>query len=126
MDVLCMQRKYLEPLEQQEDKDYVNEDDFHDKDSEIADLKKALENSRNEASEVNAVKESLLKTKNELVLARKSNALRFNKIEFAKKITEQRMSNSLSSLTQDQEEELVTLYSTLVDEENFELKDGVV
>ena len=40
-----------------------------------------------------------------------------NKLDFARKVTEQRLSNC------DVEEELVTLYSTLVDEENFELNE---
>ena len=60
------------------------------------------------------------------MLARKSSNLRSSKIDFAKKITEQRMSNSMSNLSLDLEEELVNLYSTLVDEDNFEMEDDQI
>ena len=36
------------------------------------------------------------------------------------------MSNSLSNLSTDLEEELVTLYATLVDEDNFEVEDDQI
>ena len=72
------------------------------------------------------IKDCLVKTRSELVLARKSSNMRSKKIDFAKKITEQRMSNSLSNLSTDLEEELVTLYATLVDEDNFEVEDDQI
>ena len=110
-------------VERTTDEEIVPINPIEEKDNQIAELKKALDESRKEVSEVTAIKDCLVKTKNELVIARKSSTLRNRKIEFAKKITEQRMSNSLSNLSSDLEEELVNLYSTLVDEDNFEVED---
>ena len=110
-------------VERTTDEEIVPINPIEEKDNQIAELKKALDESRKEVSEVTAIKDCLVKTKNELVIARKSSTLRSRKIEFAKKITEQRMSNSLSNLSSDLEEELVNLYSTLVDEDNFEVED---
>ena len=50
---------------------------------------------------------------------RKSASISQNKLEFARKITEQRMSNSLHNPSPDLEEEIVSLYSTLLDENSF-------
>ena len=41
-------------------------------------------------------------------------------------LIDQRMSNSMSNLSLDLEEELVNLYSTLVDEDNFEMEDDQI
>ena len=49
-----------------------------------------------------------------------------SKIEFARKITEQRMSNCLSDSSPDLEDEIVTLYSTLVDEDDFKLENDEI
>ena len=113
-----------EILERNEDDEITSHTNaIEDKDKTISELQNALEESRKEISEVNALKDSLAKTKSELVIARKSSNLKCRKIEFARKITEQRMSNSLSNLSGDAEEELVNLYSTLVDEDTFDFKD---
>ena len=53
------------------------------------------------------------------MFAKKSSNLAKSKIEFARKVTEQRMSNCLSDPSPDVEDEIVSLYSTLVDEDNF-------
>ena len=68
------------------------------------------------------MKDCLVKTRHELVLARKPSNLRSIKIDFAKKT----MSNTMSNLSLDLEEELVNLYSTLVDEDNFEMEDDQI
>ena len=102
-------------------KDIVKE-----KDAEISNLKSSLEQSQKEVSEAITVKESLSKTKLELRAAQRSSNIVKNKLEFACKVREQRMSNCLSSEDPDVEEELVTLYSTLIDEENFSLEDDNV
>ena len=109
-----------------EEEDILPINPIEEKDNQIAELKKALEESRKEVSDVNAIQDCLVKTRSELVLARKSSNLRSIKIDFAKRITEQRMSNSLSNLSKDLEEELVNLYSTLLDEDNFEVEDDQI
>ena len=94
-----------------------------EKDLEISNLKKALEQCRKEVSESTVLQEQLAKTKSELKNSQRASSLARNKIEFARKVTEQRMSNSISGsgFAGGDEEELVTLYSTLVDEDSFEL-----
>ena len=99
---------------------------IEEKDRQIVDLKKALDESRMQVSEVSAIKECLLKTRHELKAEKHFSLLRSRKIDFAQKVTEQRMSNSLSSLSGDLEEELVSLYSTLVDEDSFQVEDGQI
>ena len=61
----------------------------------------------------------MVKANKELKTLTKSASIAQNKLEFARKITEQRMSNSLHNPSPDLEEEIVPLYSTLVDEESF-------
>ena len=64
--------------------------------------------------------------KKALRAANRAAALATNKLEFARRVTEQRLSNCISdsSLDTEMQEELVTLYSTLVDEENFVIDDN--
>jgi hypothetical protein len=94
-----------------------------EKDKEICDLKKSLDECRKEVSDITALKDHLVKTKSELRNSRRATSLARNKIEFARNITEQRLSNSItgSGLVGEDAEELIALYSTLVDEEHFEL-----
>ena len=108
------------------DDDVVPINPIKEKDNQIVELKRALEGSKKEISDVNAVKERLNKARSELLSANKSTILAKNKLEFARKVTEQRMSNCLNQASEDLEEELVTLYSTLVDEEQFKLEDDVI
>ena len=63
-----------------------------------------------------------MKTKNELRSARRSSSLARSKIDFARRVTEQRMSNCLSTSAPDMEEEIISLYSTMLDEESFTLE----
>ena len=72
--------------------DIVPINSIEERDRTIEQLQKALDESRNDVSEVNDLRDSLKKTKSELVLARKSANLKCRKIEFARKITEQRLS----------------------------------
>ena len=99
---------------------------IEEKDQQISELKKALADSKKEVSDITVVKENLHKAKSELLAARRSSSLARNKLDFARKVTEQRMSNCLSQASGDLEEELVALYSTLVDEDNFNLEDDTI
>ena len=76
------------------------------------------------------LKESLLKAKHELVSVRKTTSLANSKIDFARKVTEQRMTESLSDPTWTPEKEddlaLISLYSTLIDEDNFSLENDTI
>ena len=69
------------------------------------------------------LREDLLKTKTELKSVRRSSNLARKKVEFARKVTEQRISSCLSLQTPEMEEEIVSLYSNLLDEDSFTL-DG--
>ena len=94
-----------------------------DKDKVIVDLKAALDTCRKELSDFTAVQEKLVKTKTELNLSRRAAKLSEKKIEFARKITEQRMSNSISGagfIGQD-EEELITLILLCLMKTNLKL-----
>ena len=91
-----------------------------ERDEQIVALTAALEDSRKEVSDSNMLKENLNKLKTEMkTVKRESNIVR-KKLEFARKVTEQRMAATLPSPSMDQEE-LVSLYSSLVDEDMFEL-----
>ena len=114
----------------EEDEDVVPMNPVEEKDKQIADLKDALEDSRKEVQDITALKESLLKAKHELNSVTITSSISKNKIEFARKVTEQRMTESLSdpSWTPDREDDLaiVSLYSTLVDEEKFNLENDTI
>ena len=99
---------------------------IEEKDSQIAELMKALEDTKKNLSDMNAVKETLYKTRFELRTAQRASSLAKNKLEFARRVTEQRMSHCLSDATTDMEDELVALYYTLVDEDNFLLEDDTL
>ena len=79
------------------------------KDQQLASLQKALEESRKEVQDIASVREQLVKTKNELRSARRSSSLARSKIDFARRVTEQRMSNCLSTSAPDMEEEIISL-----------------
>ena len=98
---------------------------IEEKDCKIAELKKNLEENKKEISYINAVKESLHKARSELLTVKKASNLSKNK-KFARKITEQRMSNCLNLASAEMEEELVNLYSTLVDEDQFKLENDII
>ena len=91
------------------------------KDQQLAALQKALEESRKEVQDISLLRESLVKTKNELRSAKRSSSLAKSKIDLARKVTEQRMSTCLSGPSPNVEEDIISLYSTLLDEENFSL-----
>ena len=98
---------------------------IEEKDSEIAELKNALEKLKEEANDSRTVKENLTKNRNELRIANRTALLSTSKIDFARKVTEQRMSNCISDscLEGEVEDELVALYATLADEDNFEMDE---
>ena len=118
----------VERFEEEEDVRPMNP--VEEKDKQINDLKAALDASRKEVEDINAIKESLVKTKYELNSVKKYSSIAKSKIEFARKVTEQRMTESLSdpSGSPDMEEELalVSLYSTLVDEDKFNLENDII
>ena len=104
----------------------ISEDDtvpmnpIEEKDLEIAKLKDA---SNQAESEMAAVKEILTRNKSELKSLKWSANVNKNKIEFARKVVEQSIDLSIanSSLVGEREDELVSLYSTLIDEDEFDL-----
>ena len=122
----CISDMQETPVNSGDDEDIVPQNPIEEKDRQIAELKKALEESRSEVNDVTDIKDCLVKTRDELKLARHSSIMKSKKIDFARKVTEQRMSNSLSNLSDDLEEELVSLYSTLVDEENFLVENNEI
>ena len=99
---------------------------IEEKDGQIAELKKALEECQKEVDDINVVKDSLVKTKNELHSSKRLSAASKRKIDFAKKITEKRMSNCLLGSSPQEEDELVNLYYTLADEDNFRIEDDKI
>ena len=98
---------------------------LEEKDQEIASLKLALEVSTKACEDATTVKTNLSKTKAELKALRWNSSVNKNKIDFARKVVEQSIDLSLSDSTLhgEKEKELVALYSTLVDEGNFELSE---
>ena len=98
---------------------------LEEKDKEIASLKLALEDSTKACEDATIVNTNLSKTKAEMKALRWNSNVNKNKIDFARKVVEQSIDLSLadSTLHGEKEKELVALYSTLVDEGNFELSE---
>ena len=98
---------------------------IEEKDLEITKLKLALEATSKTCLDLNAVKTNLNQTKTELKALKWSAILNKNKVEFARKVVEQTIDICVSdsTLKGEKEEELVALYSTLIDEEKFDLSE---
>ena len=113
----------LEMIEREDEDNTVPLNPIEEKDSEIANLKEALDASTKACIDITAVKSNLTKTKNELKSFKWTANLNKNKIDLARRVIEQSIDLCLSdsTLVDDKENELATLYSTLIDEEDFEL-----
>ena len=107
-----------------EDVDVTPMNPIEEKDLQLANLQQALDESRKQVEDTVNLKESLVKIKTELRAVKKSSILAKSKVDLARKVTEQRISQSLSNLTTDVEEDLVSLYSNLLDEESFTLEEN--
>ena len=96
---------------------------IEEKDLEIAKLKDALKASSQADFEISADKDNLAQTNCEMRSLKWSANVNKNKIEFARKVVEQSIGLSIadSTLVGERENELVSLYSTLVDEDQFDL-----
>ena len=92
-----------------------------ERDAQISVLTASLEESRKEVSDINNLKEAIHKAKVEVRTATREANLVKKKMLHARKVTEQRMATSLPSPSPDEEEALVSLYSSLVDEDEFVL-----
>lgn len=112
----------MEETSGSEEDGVVPKNPIEERDGQIAALKTALEESRKEVSDVNVMKEKMLKMKQDMRNAKREVVLAKNKLEFARKVTDQRLTDSLCA-PHDQEE-MAALYATLVDEDMFELGDG--
>ena len=116
--------------------DCINEEDggvipmnpIEQKDQQLAALQKALKDSRKEVQDITTVREALVKTKNELKFAKRSSSLARSKIDFAKKVTEQRMAFCLSQSSPESalDDEIISLYSSLLDEESFSMEGNEI
>ena len=109
-----------------EEGEIIPKNPIEEKDQQLAALQKALEESRKEVQDITVLREALVKTKNELRTSRRCSSLARSKIEFARQVTEQRMSNCLSLPSPDQEDEIVSLYSALLDEESFTMEGNEI
>ena len=98
------------------------------KDQQLAALQKALDQSRKEVQDITTLRETLVKTKNELRFAKRSSSVARSKIDFAKKVTEQRMSFCISQASPESalDDEIISLYSSLLDEESFSLEGNEI
>ena len=98
------------------------------KDQQLAVLQKALKDSRKEVQDITTLREALVKTKNELKFAKRSSNLARSKLDFAKKVTEQRMSFCLSQSSPESplDDEIISLYSSLLDEESFSMEGNEI
>ena len=113
------------------EREITNEDNvvpinpIEEKNIEIDNLRHALESIKQDCLELDSVKDSLAKSKSELKSLRWVSNVNKNKVDFARKVVEQSINICLadSTLVGEKEKELVTLYSTLVDEDNFELTE---
>ena len=103
-----------------DEEDIVPINPIEEKDRQIEELKKTLEGSKVQESEISALKESLLKTRKELKIANQVSQVNSKKLLVVKQAVEQKMSSNLSNLSPDAEEEIVSLYSTLLDEDTLE------
>ena len=109
----------------EEDDEVVPINPIKERDAQIAALMASLEVCRKEISDINLLRDEVNKTKSELKAATKEANLVKKKMNHARKVTEQRMANTLTSTSTstDEEDALVSLYSSLVDEDDFILGD---
>ena len=109
----------------EEDDEVMPVNPIKERDTQIASLMASLEECKKEISDASALKEEITKTKAELKSAKKEANLAKKKMGHARKVTEQRMANTLPapSRSKDEEEALVSLYSSLLDEDEFELDE---
>ena len=105
-----------------EENSIVPKNPIEERDGQIAALKVALEESRKEVSDINVMKEKMVKIRTDMKNVKRESVLAKNKLDFARKVTEQRLTDSLS--TRHDQDEMACLYATLVDEDLFELGDG--
>ena len=101
---------------------------IEERDLEIANLKQALESSTAACVEITAAKNNLAKNRTEIKSLRWVANVNKNKIDFARRVVEQSIDLCISdsSLKGEKELELVTLYSTLIDEDEFDLSEDEI
>ena len=94
-----------------------------EKDARIAGLEDALSDCRAELSAANSSREAATKARSALRTSQRESALLKRKMHHALKVTEQRMASSFHNTSEDEVNALVSLYASLVDEEDFELDE---
>ena len=103
----------------EDEEDVMPMNPIEQKDKQLAALQKALDDSRKEVQDINNLRESLVKSKSELRSVRRSSSMAKSKVDTARKAIEQRISTCISDSSAEVEEEIITLYSALLDEESF-------
>ena len=101
--------------EEDEDDDLVPTNPIERRDARIAELEKTV-------ADMPALQEAVVKTKAELSIAKRSAHAAKNRVKFARKVTEERLKECLPAdrFEDDFSKVLVTLMTTLIDEECYE------
>ena len=82
--------------------------------SKLAELEKTV-------ADIPVLKESLAKAQADLRRERKANYVAQNKVKFARQVTEKRLAECLPETTTDEDSHLIVLYSSLLNEDDFEI-----
>ena len=85
----------------------------NEKDTKIVALEKTI-------SDIPVLKENLKKMQAELRREKKTTSVALNKLKFARKVTEKSLAESLPETPSDQKSHLIVLYSSLLNEDEFE------
>ena len=98
-----------------EDEEIVPTNPIERRDAKIAELEKNV-------AEMNQLQESVLKMKAQLNLAKKTSNISKSKLKFARKVAEERLKECFpsASFEDDDSKMLVTLMSSLIDEDSYE------
>ena len=98
---------------------------IEEKDRQIAELEKSVEESKSQEIKLNQLKEALSKSKAELKTVKSSHDLSLQKLAFTQKATEQRLLDSISNPEGFHADPgLIGVYSATLDEEEFEFSDS--
>ena len=99
----------------EDDEELLPSNPIERRDTKIAELEKNV-------AEMNVLQESVVKMKAELHIANKAANVARKKVKFARRVTEERLKECLpaASFEDDHSKVLITLMSTLIDEDSFE------
>ena len=96
---------------------------IEEKDKKILELEKQIDDLRNDAGEVPALREGLTKVNAELKMMKANSRSSMRRLSFAKNVTEQRMVDIILDESPFQDPHLASVYSATLNEDEFEIDE---